>query len=143
MANQSKFKDEEKETPEKKSITYKKRCVMPSCSYFAPDGLHLFPKKDFLKKKWLEICGLKEEGITKTSKICSHHFHPDHYIERKNSTQRSRLKICALPTMNLAKVRNIERLIRQALRCGFLSLIGTFLWLQISTNKKKYLRFSL
>lgn len=109
MANQSKLQVEEESSDQaKKKVVYKKRCISPSCTYFAPDGLFGFPKKDgkkdFMRQKWLTVLGLTEEELGKDPRVCLHHFHPSHILERSKSTQRLRLKIGAYPTMNLTKV---------------------------------------
>ena len=59
--------------------------------------------KNFAKKKWLEALGLIEEDLKKDSRVCKQHFHPSHILECSKSTQRLRLKIGAIPTMNLTK----------------------------------------
>ena len=108
MANQSKLQVEEGSDQTKKKVVYKKRCISLSCTYFAPDGLFGFPKKDgkkdFMRQKWLTVLGLKEEELGKDPRVCVHHFHPSHILERSKSSQRLRLKIGAYPTMNLTKV---------------------------------------
>ena len=74
MANQSKLQVEEGSDQTKKKVVYKKRCISPSCTYFAPDGLFGFPKKDgkkdFMRQKWLTALGLNEEELGKGSFIC-------------------------------------------------------------------------
>ena len=68
MANQSKLQVEEESSDQaKKKVVYKKRCISPSCTYFASDGLFGFPKKDgkkdFMRQKWLTVLGLTEEAL--------------------------------------------------------------------------------
>ena len=87
----------------KKKVVYKKRCVLQFCNYYDSDGLFGFPRKNFVKKKWLEALGLIEEDLKKDSRVCKQHFHPSHILECSKSTQRLRLKIGAIPTMNLTK----------------------------------------
>ena len=80
MANQSKFQEQEPEGSDQKpkKTVRKKKCVSPSCNYNAPDGFFGFPKKDFLKKKWLEALGLSEDQVKSYSQgtihILRNHF---------------------------------------------------------------------
>ena len=93
------------DTTIKKKRIINRKCAIPFCSYFAPNGFHSFPRKDFWRKKWLKICGLKEEDVRKKSGICSSHFHSSHYIERDVFSQQMRLKMGAIPTQNLPKLK--------------------------------------
>ena len=81
MANQSKFQDSSSEKSGKKCCY---RCVMPGCNYYAPNGFFTWPKKDYLKKKWEQICGL--ENVSQNAKLCLSHFDPEHYIKKTNLT---------------------------------------------------------
>jgi len=87
----------------KKKVVYKKRCVLQFCNYYDSDGLFGFPRKHFVKKKWLDALGLIEEDLKIDSRVCKQHFHSSHILECSKSTQRLRLKIGAIPTMNLTK----------------------------------------
>ena len=87
----------------KKRVVYKKHCVLPFCNYYASDGLFTFPKKKFVKKKWLKVLGLIEEDLKNDSRVCKQHFHSSHILEVSKSNQRLRLKIGAIPTINLTK----------------------------------------
>ena len=75
---------------------------MPGCNYSAPNGFFKWPKKEFLKKKWEKICGL--ENVSENAKVCIPHFHPDHLIQRSQNTSNPRLKLGAVPMLNLPKV---------------------------------------
>ena len=100
MANQSKLQPDS--SPE---LSIKKRCykcIVPGCNYSAPNGFFKWPKKEYLKKKWEKICGL--ENVSENAKVCIPHFHPDHLIQRSQNTSNPRLKLGAVPMLNLPKV---------------------------------------
>lgn len=84
----------------KKKVVHKKHCVLPFCKYYASDGLFSFPRKKFVKKKWLKALGLIEEDLKNGSLVCKQHFHSSDILERD---QRLCLKMGAIPTMNLTK----------------------------------------
>jgi hypothetical protein len=103
MANQSKFQAEADSSQE---VSIKKRCykcIMPGCNYTAPNGFFKWPKKEYLKKKWEKIRGL--ENVSENAKVCTPHFHPDHIIKRSQTETFPRLKLGAVPMLNLPKVR--------------------------------------
>ena len=77
------------------------QCILPTCNFRAPNGFYNFPKIEELKTKWIQILGLNPEDVKKNSKICSHHFSSDQIRETSN-----RLKIGALPTLNIPMVQN-------------------------------------
>ena len=79
----------------------KYKCMLPTCNFRAPNGFYYFPKIEKLKTKWIEILGVNPEDVKKSSKICSHHFSPDQIRETSN-----RLKIGAVPTLNIPMVQN-------------------------------------
>ena len=68
----------------------------------APNGFFKWPKQEYLKKKWEKICGL--ENVSENAKVCIPHFHPDHLIQRSQNTSNPRLKLGAVPMLNLPKV---------------------------------------
>ena len=95
MADASKSKIDKKAASKR---SYK--CVVPSCGYFAPSGFFSFPSKDeAMKKVWLDKLGLAK--VDKNSLLCAQHFHSDHITPKSLNTQRPRLKIGAVPTLNL------------------------------------------
>ena len=79
----------------------KRSCIMPGCNYSAPNGLFRWTTKEYLKKKWEKICGL--QNVSENAKICMSHFHPDHIMKRNQ--ERNRLRMGAVPTRNLPKLK--------------------------------------
>ena len=102
MANQSKLQAEADSSEELSSKKRCYKCIMPGCNYTAPNGFFKWPKQEYLKKKWEKICGL--ENVSENAKVCIPHFHPDHLIKRSQNTSNPRLKLGAVPMLNLPKV---------------------------------------
>ena len=86
------------------------RCSLPSCSYYAPKGFYGFPKNEKLRKKWQDLCGMKE--VKKCYRLCFQHFE-ESQIMAKNSDEQPRLKLGGVPSLNLPKVRNKTRIYRK------------------------------
>ena len=85
-------------------------CTLPSCGYYAPNGFFGFPKNEKLREKWKNLCGM--EVIQKCDRLCYQHFEDSQLIPRNQDAQ-PRLKLGAVPSLNLPRVRIIERLLQK------------------------------
>ena len=100
--------DQKNETNIKKPRICYKKCKIRSCNHTAASGFTSFPKKEFLRNKWLKACGLKEEDLKKSDVICFDHFYQADFIPRSINARQQRLKLGAVPRINLPKVPKVK-----------------------------------
>ena len=84
----------------KAKLLYK--CSLPTCNYYAPNGFFGFPKNEKQRDKWQKLCGM--ETVKKKDRLCSQHFE-ESQISNLHTAQ-PRLKMGAVPSLNLPKVKS-------------------------------------